>query len=267
MALCSLCSTLPFTDFPPQRSFWGLCTIADDYEFIVSPHVCNDRLLGPIGFPYHENIGALAESAKTCPLCAVVQAGVQTWLVSWNKAAGTKKSIESSPYLYTLPVEERLWLTKLESGNQGFCVWTMNPLNRRSTYQSLYLLALVGFNVEERMLIPPINLTSSTKASCEVVDDMLFPDSPLKDEFRVRPMDPDSGSSRGLDWAASWVQECVDNHPSCSDGDNVLLPSRILKVEAEGDTITLVDGSSVSGSIGKYTCLSYCVSSCLVNGC
>lgn len=88
---------------------------------------------------------------------------------------------------------------------------------------------------------------------------MVFPDSPLKNQFRLRPMDTYSGSSRSLDRAASWAQNCVDNHQECSDGSDELLPSRILDVQA-GDTISLLDGPSVSGKKGKYACLSYCVS-------
>lgn len=216
-------------------------------------------LTDPIGFPYHANIGALAESAKTCSLCAVVQAGVQEWLVSWNKATGTKKSIEYRTFSGALPLEERLWLTEISPENQGFCVWTINPLSRGRTELSLYLLTLVGFGVEEGKFIPSITLTSSTPGSC-VAHDMIFPDSPLKNQFSVRPMDADSSSSRSLDRAASWVQNCIDNHPECLDGSDVLLPSRILDIEAEGDMISLADGSSIPGNSGKYACLSYCVS-------
>lgn len=259
MALCSLCLGLPFTGFPSiSHSFLHRHT--DDTEFIVAHFDSNEAgegvpLPDPIGFPYHENIRVLAESAKTCPLCAVVQAGVQEWLASWLKAARSQNWIELGP----VPEEERLWLTEISPENQGFCVWTMDPLSRGRKKPSLYLLTLVGFSVEEGTFIPPISLALSTPASY-MAHDMLSSDSPLKNHFGVRPMDSDSGSSRSLDLAASWVQNCVACYPTWSDRSNVLLPSRILDVKAKGDTISLVDGSSIPGNSGKYACLSYCVS-------
>lgn len=159
MGLCSLCSGLPFTGFPRLSPSW-LQHIADDREFIVARFPSHNPLPDPIGFPYHENIGALAESAKACPLCAVVHAGVQAWLVSWHKAAGTNELVEYLSFSGTLPLEERLWLTEIAPENQGFRVWAMNPWSRPSTErrQSLYLLTLVGFSVEERTFTPPISL-------------------------------------------------------------------------------------------------------------
>lgn len=231
----------------------------------LGPH--STTLPRVVGTPYHVNIGALAESAKTCPMCAFVQAGVQAWLVSWNKFAGTKEAIGSHGSLGPLPSEEMLWLTRLFGKDQGFCVWTRNRRTlrreRRDLYDGLYLMMLVGLSVDERTFVQPIRLTLSTPLadSCVAHGDMLLSDSPLKDRFRLRPIDCDSGSSRSLDLAASWVQNCVDSHLGCSDASDVLLPSRVLDIEAEGDDIKLVDGSSISGNSGKYACLSYCVSS------
>lgn len=258
MALCSLCSGLPFTGFPrftPSR----IEQLADDRELIVAHFDSGKRLPDPIGVPYHENINALAESAKTCDLCAVVQAGVQAWRCSWKEYArsdGEPGGFEN--LTWKSPLEERLWLTETATEKQGFGVWA---LNRGWAPQSLYLLALVGFCVEERTCISPISLTSSTPASFVTNDNMLLPDSPLKNQFRARPIDPDSGSLRSLDWATSSVQNCINHHQECSDESDVLLPSRVLDVEVEGGTITLVDGSSIPGNSGKYACLSYCVSS------
>lgn len=171
MALCSLCSGLPFTSFPRISPTWYDGS-ADDDEFVVVffddnhdwPTVSD--LPDPVGFPYHENIGALAESAKACPLCAFVHAGVQAWLVSWHEAAGTKKTVESiHAFRGELPLEERLWLTALPGEDLGFCVWTRNPKGT-GLYEGLYLMMLVGFSVEERMLIPPLNLIVDNKFLC-----------------------------------------------------------------------------------------------------
>lgn len=276
MALCSLCSRLPFTSFP-RLSPTSLQAVAHDGEPIVSNEfivahfgsafgsdgAAEERLPELIGFPYHENIGALAESAKACPLCAVVQAGVQEWLVSWSKATGGKNLFQSQFFWGSLPLEEKLWLTEIGPENQGFYVWASNPQSRGSSIlnSNLYLLTIVGFSVEACTSICPIGLTLLTPASCVAHDNISFIDSPLKNQFRVRPMDHDSGSSRSLDRVALWVQNCIDHHQECSDGSDVLLPSRVLDVEAIVDTISLVDGSNMSGDSGKYACLSYCVSS------
>jgi hypothetical protein len=91
-------------------------------------------------------------------------------------------------------------------------------------------------------------------------DKTLFPDSPLKNLFCLRPVDPDSGSLRSLDRAATLVQNCVGNHQQCSDGNAVVLPSRVLDVKEDGNIITLLDKISIAGRNGKYACLSYCVS-------
>lgn len=166
MALCSLCSTLPFNGFP-AFSPRDRPKVAGDDEFVVVnlPEWTGPKLPDPIGFPFHENLSALAESAKTCSLCAVIQAGVQAWLVSWDKVAGTKKFVQgTSPYPFSgyFPLEERLWLTEISPETPGFCVWTEAQRVRTDVNDgfNFYLLTMVGFSAEERRLIPGINLTS-----------------------------------------------------------------------------------------------------------
>lgn len=259
MTLCTLCSSLPFTGFPrfcPEHEK----DLAGDGEFVVA----NDsKPPDRIGFPYHENLSALAKSAKTCSLCAIVQEGVQAWLVSWKNVAGNKPFVRGFAYAVAFPEKERLWLTAMELGKSGFCVWTEARRLRKDVDdgKNFYLLTMVGFSVGKGTFIPPMNSTLLSPASCLAHDDILFPDSLFKYQFPRRSIDLDSGSSRSLDRAASWVQNCVNHHQKCSDGSDVLLPSRVLDVKAEGDRITLIDGPSVFGKSGKYACLSYCVSS------
>lgn len=163
MALCSLCLSLPFSGFPrfspPNRD-----DTAGDRNFVVAYFLIHRRpgskalapLSKPFGVPYHENISALAGSAETCPLCALVHACVQAWLVSWDKAAETNEFIDSLCGLMgALPLEERLWLTGIPGENRGFCVWARNRSNVGSSSQGVYLLTLVGFSVEERMFTTP----------------------------------------------------------------------------------------------------------------
>lgn len=273
MALCSLCSSLPFTNFPRFKET-GIWTAYDSgHEVLVADFGPDDfgqrDLWDPIGF--HENISALAESAKTCPLCGVVQAGVQAWLDSWKKVVGTDTLLQydTSGLSGALPVDERLWLTEKPRNPSrgeklhvydGFCVWAMEPLSRQDGRYHFYMLTVIGFGVEESTFFPPMILTASELLVHLGVahNKMFFSESPLKNLFPLRLVDIDSGSPCSLDRSATLVQNCIGNHQQCPDGSITMLPSRVLDIKAEGDIITLLD--NVSGKVGNYACLSYCVS-------
>jgi hypothetical protein len=85
---------------------------------------------------------------------------------------------------------------------------------------------------------------------------MMLPGSQSSQQFPLRPMDWDSGSSQCLEVAKSWLENCVEKHEECVEGDTTL-PSRILDVSSLDNIITLVDGTDRSG---RYASLSYCVS-------
>lgn len=271
MALCSLCSSLPFTNFPYFKQT-GLWVLNDGGRDVLVADFGEEDSCDPIGF--HENIFALAESAKTCPLCAVVQAGVQVWHDSWSKVVGDNTLLrydEGAGFSGALPVDERLWLTekpwKTSRGEKfhvydGFCVWAMNPLSRENGSYHFYMLTVIGFGVDESTFFPPIILTASELLVHLVMahNKICFSESPLKNLFPLRLADLDSGSPCSLDWAATLVQNCIGNHQQCPDGSITMLPSQVLDIKAEGDLITLLDELSISRKSGNYACLSYCIS-------
>lgn len=98
------------------------------------------------GFPYHRSIEALTISADTCPLCALVQVGVQTWIDGWNDAARNNKALfiefELETNAIPLSFTEQLWLTQCHNEAKGFYVWIGQPRELR-----LNFLTAVGFSV------------------------------------------------------------------------------------------------------------------------
>ncbi|KAG6361791.1 hypothetical protein INS49_010020 [Diaporthe citri] len=153
MPVCDLCLTVPFTALPrlPQERR-GLTTVADSAESIQVMFQAGDEITSPdaelpdqIGFPFHEDLEALALSARSCPVCNVAQTGVQGWIDRWEDAAKNSKSfIEFSLQREPIPTGQQLWLTACDDGEQGFFLWAKNP----ATPKYLYLLAAVRFYAE-----------------------------------------------------------------------------------------------------------------------
>ena len=48
----------------------------------------------PLGFPWHENLDALAASAGGCPLCDLIQKGARSWLDLYGDALQNNSFIE-----------------------------------------------------------------------------------------------------------------------------------------------------------------------------
>lgn len=104
-----------------------------------------------IGFPFHQDLGALALSARSCPICEVAQTGVQGWIDRWEDAAKNNKSfIEFGLQRNPIPTGQQLWLTACDDAEQGFYLWAKNP----ATPKYLYLLAAVRFYAESSLLRP-----------------------------------------------------------------------------------------------------------------
>jgi hypothetical protein len=184
------------------------------------------QLKDPIGFAWHKCFDALAESARTrCPLCTIVQTGVQIWLDHYQEAENTnpgwhhfyKKS-------YAFPKEETLWLTKRFGGGDGFIVLTRNPIKT-----GVYFITGVNFAVEAG--------------------------SPVASKLLLKPIERDSGSRQTLDIAASLVSNCIKKHERCAK-ELTPLPSRVIDVDSTGDTIRLID--CPADLKGKYISLSHC---------
>lgn len=93
---------------------------------------------------------------------------------------------------------------------------------------------------------------------CEFNAHFIRPASPAARFVPQQPFNPDSGSLRCLDMAASWISTCAHHHcPCATDEVPPVLPSRVLDLGRAGDMIKLVDGS---GRSARYACLSYRVS-------
>ncbi|RDL37703.1 uncharacterized protein BP5553_05136 [Venustampulla echinocandica] len=233
MALCRLCQDIPFASLPsvPEDQD-GSSRVADNNEMPElwwRRNSSNESLLpkDPIGFAWHKCLDALAESARAgCPLCALVQTGVQTWLDHYREAErsypGWRQFYkESEP----IPTGERLWLTKRLGGGDGFIVLARNSV----TKHRVFYLTGVSFSVEAG--------------------------SALTSKFPWRPVERDSGSRQSLDVATSLVNNCVEKHERCAR-EVTPLPSRVLDVSSTGDMIRLID--CPAGLSGKYICLSHC---------
>lgn len=160
MSLCSLCLTVPWLSLPPPREIRGAYRVADKDELLrISNHPPADENQGsqslrqPLAIPFHKNLKTLRLSAKSCPLCAVVQAGVQTWIDDWEDSARNNKSfIEFNKDIDRIPVEEQLWVTARYGGAQGFYIWADHP--KHQSMYSWYFLTAVGFSVDSGIVLP-----------------------------------------------------------------------------------------------------------------
>jgi hypothetical protein len=232
MALCTLCQSIPFASLPsiPEGQD-GLTRVADNSEMpeLWWHRKGNDEPLlpkDPIGFAWHKSFDALAESAKAgCPLCILVQAGVQIWLDHFREAertyAGWRQFYKDNE---PIPNEETLWLTKRSGGGDGFIVLARNSIKR----QRVFFLTGVNFSVEAG--------------------------SDLASKFPLRPIERDSGSRESLDVAAALVSNCIEKHERCAK-EVTPLPSRVLDVGSTGDIIKLID--CPADLRGRYISLSH----------
>jgi hypothetical protein len=147
MALCRTCSTIPFLSLPPPPLPTGSTRIADKVNlpelwYDDSEVVTKDS---PLGLQWHENLDALAVSAKICPLCDLAQKGAQTWLDLYEDASKNNKLfVEFHKSNSTIPTGQQLWLTKRFGGGPGFIVLVRGP----KEVQRVILLTGVSFAVE-----------------------------------------------------------------------------------------------------------------------
>jgi hypothetical protein len=147
MSLCNLCSTVPFSSLPSPLSATRYTRIADNDNLpalFYKDAEAVDREYAT-GFSWHEDLDALAASAKTCSLCALVQKGIDAWLDRYNDAlANDKLFVEFHESQAPIPHGERLWLKKRFGGAPGFVVSVRNPKKRNQ----VIVLAGVSFAVE-----------------------------------------------------------------------------------------------------------------------
>jgi hypothetical protein len=101
-----------------------------------------------LGFPWHENLDALAASAKLCPLCAIVQKGAESWINLYDDAwKNNPIFVEFNGKSSSRPTGQRLWLTKRVGGAPGFLVLVRNPKKKKG----VMLLSGVSFACEAGM--------------------------------------------------------------------------------------------------------------------
>ncbi|KAF7509269.1 hypothetical protein GJ744_008163 [Endocarpon pusillum] len=146
----------------------------------------------PLGFSHHESLAELATSAADCEL---IHSLGRTFLISYDETAGDSPPHPRS-YVEWFPLHFQLWLTKRLNQADGFLI-----LVRGQTEDEVFLVGVVGFCVED--------------------------DSVLASSYRGRPPEENKGSTKSLDRAATWIQNCFQSHAHCSPG-NLLFPSRLL---------------------------------------
>lgn len=175
MALCDLCLSVPFLSLPSTplvRSSRAVTSNEEIQQASFSPEPGEDiqneaeEARGPFGFAFHRDLNGLESSAKSCPLCKIVHAGVRAWLDIWNDAATNDKAfIELRMDDHPIPTHQQLWLTARSNGQQGFCVWAQNPAEE----SMFYLLTVVGFSVESSQCLDVLYIPivfNSTKPIC-----------------------------------------------------------------------------------------------------
>ena len=228
MALCDNCLRIPFDNLPEFPKIRSKARIADRTNLprFFEKRQDHDRG-GPLGFSWQESLDALANSARLgCPICALLQNGVQIWLDTYQNAVMTDAFfVEYGQETEPIPHGQVLWISKRFGGNDGFSVLARTP----NSYQSFVMLTGISFSV--------------------------IADHPLAHRFPLRPVQRNSGLLQTLDVAAAWVDGCANDHENCP-GSDALFPSRVLDVGSDGDIIKLVEPEA--GSKGKYASLSHC---------
>jgi hypothetical protein len=151
MGLCAACLSVPFTSLPEHLEQDGFHRIGDHSDlpalFLKQP-IDADRDKGipaeSLGFRWHDNIGALASSAQSCPLCAVVHEGVEQWMQRREIAMQQKFYVVfQETYAAPVPTENALFLAQRAGAAPGFLVY-VKCANRD---HEVYLLTGVAFSV------------------------------------------------------------------------------------------------------------------------
>jgi hypothetical protein len=233
MELCAICRSIPFASLPKPLDFKVHHWLYDDGELVEFVERRKKFSDDETGFPWHSDIKALAESAKTgCPLCAAVQNAVEHWFTRYDKA-NTGKFYEEFGENYEVEMSQ-LRLTQRFNDAPGLMVFTRNTCHADKNHAFIALCSL-AFSVESN--------------------------DPLSSKLLLRPPSLNSGSPESLDLLSEWLTDCVERHEHCS-GAETPLPTRLLDVSAPEDIIKLVEPEA--GTTGKFASLSYCWGSSLV---
>lgn len=148
MGLCDICAAIDFFALPRLNlqpvpgALFRIDHVTVDKEHIEVLFHDRDllqdnaarRAFGGLSF---RTLTALNHSSRSCPLCSLVQAGMQRWINAY-------KTKVRDANLHPMPKDEPLFLTDCWDGPQGFLVWARNP----HSYGGFYLIAAVGFSAE-----------------------------------------------------------------------------------------------------------------------
>ncbi|KAG9235852.1 heterokaryon incompatibility protein-domain-containing protein [Amylocarpus encephaloides] len=83
------------------------------------------------------------------------------------------------------------------------------------------------------------------------------PDSPIAPFVSGRLISRDPGSEQTLGLVEEWIEDCEENHPTCSKED-AFLPTRIIDVGPEDGSKEPCLYVPPNGTKGRYLALSYC---------
>ncbi|VUC32975.1 unnamed protein product [Clonostachys rosea] len=232
MAICEACRIIPFSDLPPPPStFNGVSSVNNDNELLIT---WSEDYQGA-GFPWHDSLDVLAESAKKsrCPICSVVQVAVGDWIAHYNANQETEKLENEISVFDKAPRDAKLWITRRYNGGLGFIV---AGRHLSSKARSTNIFAAIAFSFDADDTSPQGLLLPAT--------------------------DADSGSFESLNVAGRWIAECVDEHHEC-DKRVGPLPTRVLDVGFSDDMVKLIKTSAHDS--GSYVALSYCWGNSLLN--
>ncbi|KAI0528395.1 HET-domain-containing protein [Xylaria digitata] len=89
--------------------------------------------------------------------------------------------------------------------------------------------------------------------------DVFTPEGDAADKFIWnRPINPKIGSPESIARARSWLQTCVESHPSCPKPSYTFMPKRVLQISLDASCTTYAVRISVDQPPAPYVALSYC---------
>jgi hypothetical protein len=154
MGFCTLCISIPLETLPPLPSKWaeGMFTRGRTAlnEFSLRDREDQRLLLKEtFGFRHHSSFKALATSAESCELCALMNESITSLATAYE-------STETYPDLKLRLSEHdkgdfQLWLTRRVDDGYGFLVFA-----RVASKNSIFLVAAIGLCVDDSMCLRAI---------------------------------------------------------------------------------------------------------------
>jgi hypothetical protein len=137
--LCKLCRSITFENLPPCPN----SRLQLGPELLLSDSDGQKQF----GFKYHQGLKALKKAARACPLCSLIQDGVNKFV--WNVSHGERTGSNGRNYPTEGPKDYRLQITRSQEGRKGFMIWTNAMID-----DLVFLVVAVGFCVEGTIHLP-----------------------------------------------------------------------------------------------------------------